>query len=333
MIPKRKIIPIFVPHLGCPNNCVFCNQRKISGSLVPADAETVRREIEKAAPFVGGEAEAAFYGGSFTAIDAGLQEQLLSAAREYDFIKSIRVSTRPDKISSAALSLLADYGVTAVELGAQSMDGEVLRLSGRGHGPDDTRRAAGEIKKNGFKLILQMMTGLPGADEDSDAATALELAGLGPDGVRIYPTVVIRDTPLYDMWLGGTYKAHGVEEAVALCARIVPLFEERGIPVIRLGLNPTDELSGGQAVAGAYHPAFGELVYSRMFYCRAADQLKELAPVSYAEIYVDPSDVSKMTGHGRNNLTELKKLFSLTDIRVKSREMHPGSIVISAFLR
>ena len=211
MIPKRKIIPIFVPHLGCPNNCVFCNQRKISGSLVPATAETVRKEIEKAAAKLTGEAEAAFYGGSFTAIDRSVQEQLLSAAKEYDFIKSIRVSTRPDAVSPEALSLLKAYGASTVELGAQSMDPEVLRLSGRGHGPEDTRRAAAEVKKAGLNLILQMMTGLPGADADSDVASAIALAELGPDGVRIYPTVVIRDTPLYDMWQSGKYKEHGTK--------------------------------------------------------------------------------------------------------------------------
>lgn len=333
MIPKRKIIPIFVPHLGCPNNCVFCNQRKISGSLVPATAETVRKEIEKAAAKLTGEAEAAFYGGSFTAIDRSVQEQLLSAAREYDFIKSIRVSTRPDAVSPEALSLLKAYGASTVELGAQSMDPEVLRLSGRGHGPEDTRRAAAEVKKAGLKLILQMMTGLPGADADSDVASAIALAELGPDGVRIYPTVVIRDTPLYDMWQSGKYKEHGTDEAVELCARIVPLFEQRGIPVIRLGLNPTDELSSGQAVAGAYHPALGELVYSRIFFHRAADRLEKLAPVKNAEIFVNACDVSKMTGQRKKNLIELKERFSLEEIRVKSREMSPGSIVISAGLR
>ncbi|MBO4330698.1 MAG: radical SAM protein [Oscillospiraceae bacterium] len=332
MIPKRKIIPIFVPHSGCPDNCVFCNQRKISGSLVPASAETVRRTIEKAAAYVGGEAEVAFYGGSFTAIGAALQEQLLSAAGEYDFIKAVRVSTRPDKIDPAALSLLRRYGVTTVELGAQSMDPEVLRLSGRGHGPDDTRRAAAEVKRYGFELILQMMTGLPGADAESDMRSALALAELRPDGVRIYPTVVIRDTPLYELWLSGAYKEHRTEDAVELCSRIVPLFEERGIPVIRLGLNPTDELSGGEAAAGAYHPALGELVYSRIFLRRAEEQLEKLAPLSSAVIFVSASDVSKMTGQGKQNLRKLRERFLLKDVRVESRRMSPGSIVISAVL-
>lgn len=333
MTPKRRIIPIFVPHLGCPNNCVFCNQRKISGSLVPPSAESVRAEIEKAGQTLkGGEAELAFYGGSFTAIDRERQTELLGTARGYDFIREIRVSTRPDKTDADALSLLKDHSVTTVELGAQSMDERVLRLSGRGHSSLDTRRAAAAVKERGFKLILQMMTGLPGADDDSDMATAEALAELEPDGVRIYPTVVIRDTPLYDMWLDGRYSEHSVEKAVELCARITEVFESRGIAIIRLGLNPTDELSGGEAVAGAYHPALGELVYSRRFFDRAAGQIEKLGAVKRIAIYVGASDVSKMIGQGRENIKKLKKRFDLEEVRVESRPSAPGSVEISVLL-
>lgn len=332
MTARKQIIPIFVPHLGCPNDCVFCNQRKISGSLVPATAQSVTDTLEKARQRISGEAELAFYGGSFTAIEPEQQEQLLGAARAFDFIKDIRVSTRPDKIDRPALDRLRRYGVTTVELGAQSMDDSVLRLSGRGHCSDDTRRAAKLVKEEKFTLILQMMTGLPGASAESDEKTARELCALAPDGVRIYPTVIVRDTPLYEMWQRGQYTEHTVEDAVELCAGLADIFDESGIPIIRLGLNPTDDLSGGEAAAGAYHPALGELVYSRRFLRRAEKLMADIMPVKWAEIFVNPGDVSKMTGHRRANITALQNKFALEGIKVKSRQMEPNGIEISGQL-
>ena len=274
MSARESIIPVFVPHLGCPNDCVFCNQRRISGSTVPAAARDVDKAIEDAAalPRTGAKRQLAFYGGSFTAIPIHEQMALLAAAKAHldrGDIDSIRLSTRPDAIDGAVLKRLAEYGVETVELGAQSMCEEVLRLAGRGHTAQDVENASRMIKAAGFRLILQMMTGLPGDSIERSVDTARRIIALEPDGVRIYPTVIVRDTALYDLWQAGRYKEHTVEDAVEYCARLVPLFEAAGIPVIRLGLNPTEELSSGAAAGGAYHPALGELVKSRIMLQKA----------------------------------------------------------------
>ena len=269
MSARECVIPVFVPHLGCRHECVFCNQRRISGSEKAATAATVKQAIEQSAalPRSGAKRQLAFYGGSFTAIEPERQEELLGAAAEAigkGEIDAIRLSTRPDAIDETVLARLKRFGVETVELGAQSMDGEVLRLSGRGHTAEDVVRSSEAVKAAGFRLILQMMTGLPGDSAEKDIETAKKLIALRPDGVRIYPTVIVRDTALYDLWRAGEYREHTVEDAVAVCAQLMPLFEEANIPVIRLGLNPTEELSQGAAVAGAYHPALGELVRSRI---------------------------------------------------------------------
>jgi histone acetyltransferase (RNA polymerase elongator complex component) len=331
MIPKRCIIPIFVPHLGCPNACVFCNQRKISGSLVPARAAEERAALEAARERAQGGAELAFYGGSFTAIEPERQLELLEAARpwlEEGFLESIRVSTRPDAVDRAALELLASRGVRTVELGAQSMDEAVLAASNRGHGAADTERAARLVKEAGLKLVLQMMTGLPASSPASDLETAERLAALAPDGVRIYPTVIIRDSALCELWKRGLYREHTVAEAVEVCSRIVPVFEAAGIPVIRLGLNPTEELSGGEAAGGAYHPALGQLVYSRLYLDKARSLLRGLPKARRVALGVHPSCVSLMAGHRRENLEALRAEFGLERIAVRGAETAPGGIEI-----
>ena len=246
MSARECVIPVFVPHLGCRHECVFCNQRRISGSEKAATAATVKQAIEQSAalPRSGAKRQLAFYGGSFTAIEPERQEELLGAAAEAigkGEIDAIRLSTRPDAIDETVLARLKRFGVETVELGAQSMDGEVLRLSGRGHTAEDVVRSSEAVKAAGFRLILQMMTGLPGDSAEKDIETAKKLIALRPDGVRIYPTVIVRDTALYDLWRAGEYREHTVEDAVAVCAQLMPLFEEANIPVIRLGLNPTEE--------------------------------------------------------------------------------------------
>ena len=324
MSARACILPVFVPHLGCPHACVFCNQRRISGALAPATAEDVKNSIAEAAAFLpkGGKRQLAFYGGSFTAIPAEEQEALLSAAKEAldrGEIDVIRLSTRPDAIDAVVLDRLRTYGVETVELGAQSMDDRVLRLSERGHTAADVEKAAELVKSAGFRLILQMMTGLPGATDETDTETARRLIALGPDGVRIYPTVIVCDTALYDMWQAGSYREHTVEDAVRVCAKIVPLFEAAGIPVIRLGLNPTEELSGGAAAGGAYHPALGELVKSRILLEKAHAMLAGTAPGSRVVIEVGRGRTSQMAGQHRENLRRLQEAFSLKGIRICER--------------
>ena len=322
MSARASILPVFVPHLGCPHACVFCNQRRITGQLRPADAETVRKIIQDAAalPQTGAKRQLAFYGGSFTAIDEAQQEELLQAAHEAlerGEIDSIRLSTRPDAIDGTVLERLRRYGVETVELGAQSMDDEVLRLSGRGHTAADVKRASEMIKAAGFHLILQMMTGLPGDTPGRCVETAKRIIRLQPDGVRIYPTVIVKDTALYELWRSGQYREHTVEDAVSVCARIVPLFEQAGIPVIRLGLNPTEELSGGDAVAGAYHPALGELVKSRILLNQARKLLDGVPAGSRVTLGIGAPRLSQLIGQKKANILLLRQELSLAKLQVQ----------------
>ena len=323
MSAKQTIIPVFVPHVGCRADCVFCNQRRISGVQRPVTAAEVARSIEQGAAITpsGVQRQLAFYGGSFTAIPTVIQETLLGAAQPYlrdGTLHSIRLSTRPDAIDDAVLDRLERYGVETVELGAQSMDDRVLELSGRGHTAEDVTRAARLVKARGFELILQMMTGLPG-DEDGAASikTTKDIIHLAPHGVRIYPTVIVKDTALYDLWRAGKYQEHTVEQAVEVCAKVVPLFDEAGIPIIRLGLNPTEDLSGGDAVAGAYHPALGELVRSRIMLNTARKLLQGAAPGSVVVLEVPKGKLSQMIGQHRANVTTLEAEFGLKRLRVR----------------
>ena len=333
MSARASIIPVFVPHWGCPHACVFCNQRSITGQRKPASAADVQQAIESAAAFLpkGEKRQLAFYGGSFTAIPAEEQEALLGAAQPYlksGLLSSIRLSTRPDAIDPETLARLKRCGVETVELGAQSMDEEVLRLAGRGHRAEDVERASRMIREAGLSLVLQMMTGLPGDTPEKDLETAKRIIALEPDGVRIYPTVIVRGTALYELWRAGQYREHTVEDAVAVCARLLPLFETAGIEVLRVGLNPTEELSGGEAAAGAYHPALGELVRSRIYRNRAEELLAGIAPGSRVTLTVGRGKTSQMTGQHRQNLDWLRERFDLAEIRVRENPALEGETVM-----
>ena len=333
MSARESILPVFVPHLGCPNDCVFCNQRRISGSTMPAAPEDVEKAIASAAalPRTGVKRQLAFYGGSFTAIPKAEQEALLSAAYAHLLhgeIDSIRLSTRPDAIDGEVLARLRRYGVETIEIGAQSMDDRVLLLAGRGHTAKDVQNAAREIKKAGFRLILQMMTGLPGADDESSIETARRIIALSPDGVRVYPTVIVRDTALFDLWKAGRYAEHTVEDAVRVCAKLLPMFEKAGIPVIRLGLNPTDELSSGAAAGGAYHPALGELVKSRIMREKAEELLTGAEHGASVTLGVNKGKISQMTGQHRCNIEYLKEKFSLKELKIKPADVGEKEIIL-----
>ena len=350
MSARESIIPVFVPHLGCPNDCVFCNQRRISGTQTPASAEDVRKAVEEGLRRLNADRKAekkadmkpqlAFYGGSFTAIPVKEQEALLEAAAEYlrkGLIGSVRLSTRPDAIDASVLARLKKYGVETIEIGAQSMDNEVLRLSGRGHTAEDVESAAKQIKAAGFRLILQMMTGLPGDTGSRSLMTAERLIALQPDGVRIYPTVIVKDTALYDLWKAGRYREHTVDEAVEYCAELLTRFRAAGIPVIRLGLNPTEELSDGAAAGGAYHPALGELVKSRLLRGEAEQLLEEYRtaaaggtdPLKGAKVVLEttPGLISQLTGQHRCNIAYLTERFGLSELKVTGLPVRKTSVM------
>ena len=330
MTPRRRIVPVFVPHLGCPHQCVFCDQRIISGQTEPARPETVEEAL-RSAQAVSAWAELAFYGGSFTAVPTEIQTALLEAAQPFrrtGYLTSIRISTRPDCIDEAALDRLAAYGVETVELGAQSMSDRVLSASGRGHRAEDTVRACRLLREHGFRIVLQMMTGLPGSDPEEDLHTAQQLADLDPDGVRIYPTLVLRGTALAELLEQNQYRARTVEEAVETCAPMVQLFRERGIPILRLGLHPSGELEE-KLLAGPYHPALGELVYSRLYrdeaerLMRAQEKLPE-----ELTLLTDRGGLSKMTGRGKENLIWLRDRFQLRQVRAEAGDLPAGTIAI-----
>ena len=320
---KRAIIPVFIPHAGCPNGCVFCNQRAVSGHVsVPSFSEVERLIAESlASQPMGAPPELAFYGGSFTAIPSESQIGYLRAAQPFlraGRLSSVRVSTRPDAIDASVLARLSAYGVQTIELGAQSMDDEVLRLARRGHTARDTSTAARLIREAGFSLVLQMMTGLPGDSFDAVWESARRIAALRPDAVRIYPVAVLRGTPLCDMWENGAYTPPTMEETVSVCAALIDLFQRKRIPIIRIGLNPGEALAA-ETVAGTYHPALGDLCYARWYLNRIRAWLALLPPLTDIDICVHASRISVAVGQHRCNLEALKKEFpSLRRISVRA---------------
>ena len=302
---------LFVPNCGCPHACSFCDQRTITGKPSQPTPDDVRRAAETALRTLGADAvgaEIAFFGGSFTAIERSYMVSLLEAAEPYlgnGGFRGIRVSTRPDAISPEILSLLRRYGVTTVELGAQSMDDRVLEINGRGHTSGQVRQASKLIRAGGVALGLQMMTGLMGDTDVGARRTAEELAALRPDCVRIYPTIVLRGTALGEAYLRGEYRPQTLNGAVALCADLLDFFGRRGIAVIRLGLHASPELERNR-LAGPWHPAFRELCESRRFLVGLTDALRARGvPKGPVAVAVNPACVSQATGQKKRNLREL----------------------------
>lgn len=329
-MPRKRIIPVFVPHAGCRHQCVFCDQRQISGAAEPVSPEALTRILDEALPYSGAGAELAFYGGSFTAIEAETQEALLQAAQPYlrdGRLSSLRCSTRPDAIGAEVIERLRKYGLTTVELGCQSMDDAVLRASGRGHTAQDCEHAIRLLQSEGFTVVAQMMTGLPGSSPESDLATSAALAALKPDGVRIYPTVVVEQTPLAALYQRGDYTPQTVDEAAALCARLWERFRDAQIPVLRVGLNPSESL-GGAVLAGPYHPAFGELVLGQMFLRMARPLLEPLRGRREVTLCVAPRNVSRMVGQKRVNIRALETEFSIETLKICSKPLGEWDICL-----
>lgn len=303
-------IPIFVPHLGCPFDCVFCNQKHITGLQKPVTEKDVKSVIEQQLATLPKEdcyIEAAFFGGSFTGIDADLQERLLGAAYEYvknGRIDGIRVSTRPDYIDGEILDRLHRYGVRTIELGVQSLDRDVLYAAHRGHTTEDVENAVQCIRKYDFNLGLQMMTGLPGDTKEKSVYTAKSIIALKPDFVRIYPTLVVKDTYLEKMYQKGEYRPQTVDEAVDVCKELMKLFNGADIPIIRIALMTTDEISpNGSVVAGPFHSAFRELVEGEIYF----DKIKEYFDKNNikdcsVQMKVNSREISKAVGNRKKNV-------------------------------
>ena len=306
--------------MGCPNQCSFCNQKSISGQVKQICADDVRAAVNTALEGQDcAQAEIAFFGGSFTAIERGYMISLLEAAGEFirgGQVKGIRISTRPDCIDEEVLGILKDYGVTAIELGCQSMDDGVLQANQRGHSAEAVVRASALIKSKGFELGLQMMTGLYMSDNARDIATAEKIIALSPDTVRIYPTVVLENTMLCDKYRSGEYRVQTLEEAVELCGKLLMMFHDADIPVIRLGLHSGGNVEEG-FVAGVYHPAFRELCESRIYLDKVKEKLRGI-PEGEIEITVGPRFVSQLMGQKKANIRHLEEMGYRCSVRQNS---------------
>ncbi len=306
MSNKHSNISIFVPHIGCPNKCSFCNQRYITGTCKAPNADDVEKAVITAVRsknYNPETTEIAFFGGSFTAINQNYMISLLEAASSFvriGLVKGIRISTRPDAIDDEILLLLKEYNVTAIELGAQSFNNYVLKMNNRGHTAHDTEVASMLVKKHGFELGLQIMTGLYADDNESLERTVKKIIEIKPDTVRIYPTIVLADTDLAALYIDGAYKPQTLQEAVKICTKLYLMLTKENINVIRLGLHSIED---GAYIAGPWHPAFSELCQSQIMLTKVLTHLFDKGEYI---IYVGKSDVSKMTGQRKSNIKYLK---------------------------
>ncbi len=310
-MPRHINIPIFIPHLGCPNQCVFCNQRIISGKIEFKLFE-VDKIIESSLSTVsdGDEAEIAFFGGSFTGIDRNLMISLLEIAKKYvdkGRVRSVRLSTRPDYIDSEILDILKKYSVSDIEIGFQSTSDSVLDICKRGHTREQSVRAARLIRESGFRLVGQMMLGLPGADEESELETAEFIIGSGAVAARIYPTVVFRDTELAALTERGEYLPLTLDEAVRRASRVARKFIDADVELLRIGLCSSDNLSSADTyLAGPNHAALGELVLGEIYYENIIALLeREQFNDKRLTVAVAHGELSKAIGHKRRNKNRL----------------------------
>ncbi len=340
MREKFFIIPVFIPHAGCPHECIYCNQRTITGESVSLPGEeNVRNTIERFLNLPVRKSRkkyfVAFYGGTFTALPGEKQLEFLDVAQDYvkrGLIEGIRFSTRPDYISEQELNFLSNFTVDTIELGAQSMDDTVLRASARGHTAEDTRTAANLVKNKGIKLGIQIMVGLPKETRESFLRTVDEVIKLGPDFVRVYPTLVLKDSLLAGLYNQGKYRALNLDEAVDLVLDAYVKFKRANIRVIRMGLQaePWFEKKG-TVLAGPYHPSFGELVISAYYYKIVSGALNSVGTEGEAvDVIVPRRLISQVKGHRGSNIVKWEKHFNLSGINVIARGDAGEEIIIKS---
>ena len=337
---KQYIIPIFVPHLGCPNDCTFCNQTKISGQQKQVTENDVRDIIEYYLSNFKEKnvyKEVAFFGGSFTGIDVEIQNKLLGAA--YDYIKEkkidgIRISTRPDYIDKQTLKRLKKYKVKTIELGCQSSNDFVLKKAKRGHTFEDIKNASKLIRRYRFTLGHQMMIGMQDSSEKDDLQTAKDLAKLKPKIVRIYPVLVIKGTELEKEMNKGEYEPLDLEKAIERCKEVTYFFNSKKIKVIRIGLQTTETIcspdkEGSEVVAGPYHESFRQLVESSIYYDIIVEKIKKVnMNVKEVEIRVNPQDINNVVGYKRENILKLKDAYDV-DVKIEQDiKCYPGKIEV-----
>ena len=308
---KHSNISIFIPHIGCPHRCSFCDQRTISGAENIPHGDAVRTICEKALAEAKSpeNTEIAFFGGSFTAIPRAYMTELLEVA--YSFVgegkfKGIRLSTRPDCIDREVLTILKKYGVTAIELGAQSMSDKVLEANERGHSADDVEKAAKLIRQFGFELGLQMMVGLYKSDMADEFETLDKIAAIRPDTVRIYPVVILDGTKLGELYKSGEYSTFSFDEVTEFAAAAMLRFEANDIKVIKCGLHAS-EFVERDMVGGFYHPAFRELCESNIYRRKMEELIGYETESGFNFVFaVNSTCISKAMGHKKSNVEYFK---------------------------
>jgi len=319
------IIPIFLPHAGCPHQCIFCNQTSITGAQRnTVSPEKVERQIHEFLKYNGNDrrpVQVAFYGGNFLGLEKEYIKRLLNVSAKFvkkKEIDAIRFSTRPDTIDHGRIEMIKNYPISTIEIGVQSMDDRVLAMAKRGHSSSDTQRAVALLKDRHYQIGLQMMVGLPGEDEAGSLSTGYRIGELEPDFVRIYPTIVLKNSLLARWYENGTYRPWTLERSIAHVKILYLFFKKKNIPVIRMGLQATEDLDSGTAVlAGPYHPAFGHMVHSKIF----LDMAKEImghksVPQDTVTLKVHPKSISKMRGMKNSNVEILKKRFQLISLQI-----------------
>lgn len=317
---KHANIPLFIPHLGCPNRCVFCNQHTISGTVCFRE-ESVQKQIETALATIPQDmpCEIAYFGGSFTGIDRELMVYLLDLAENYlhtGRVQAIRFSTRPDYITPEIVQILACYHIGMAELGIQSMSDRVLAACDRGHTAADTERACGLLHDAGIPYGGQMMLGLPGSTAADELACAHAIVSLGCREARIYPTLVFRGTPLAELWKNGAYQPLSIEEAVERAADVEEIFHKYGVRTLRIGLCDSENLHGSECLAGPVHPAMGELVASRIYLRRIETALEHLPHgfPDHVTIAVPKGDISMAVGQKKANALRIKNKYNVKSL-------------------
>tara|TARA_B100000959_G_scaffold200167_1_gene209463 strand:- start:2102 stop:3130 length:1029 start_codon:yes stop_codon:yes gene_type:complete len=337
---KPFIIPVFIPNYGCPNQCIYCDQNISIGQQSLPKSDEVSNIIEAhlksaAAHFkYRSYAQVAFYGGTFTGLPFDTQRNYLKTIVPYlknKKVKSIRLSTRPDYINQQNLDLLKSFSVKTIELGVQSLDDDVLKLSQREYRSQKVEESARLIKENGLELGIQLMPGLPGDTEEKIMNTSEQVCKIKPDFLRIYPTLVIKNTLLEKLYLKREYTPLSLKQAVSICKRMLLLFQYNHIPVIRMGLQPTKTLlKPGTIVAGPFHSAFRELVLSSILYDRIYTSIKKHLTSKTFIFSVHPSELSTFLGNKKENVKKLKEEFPGYDIRFQQDgRIHYGNFQLS----
>lgn len=338
---KPLVVPIFIPHAGCPHHCIFCDQTTVTGAAAripePADiCREVRRFLQYRKPHRN-RVEVSFYGGNFLGLHSEKIHELLSATLPFikdGTVDGLRFSTRPDTIDTHRLALLADYPVSTIELGVQSMSNAVLTSAGRGHTAEDTVRAVGLLQQGAYRIGLQMMVGLPGEDFAATMATGRAITALSPDFVRIYPTLVLEGSALAELYRKGRYTPLSLSEGIDRVKALYQLFSGAGIAVTRMGLQASTELDSGTTVlAGPYHPALGHMVLSDLLLDRAVAQIEARQNAADPVVlWVHPRSISRMRGLNNRNIALIKKRFGIDAIRVTvDPAISADDVVVSSF--